>query len=144
MKTRQPITNDVTPLLIRKVSRGMKPMSILLDQMNSGHSGRSALSISSHLPGIFNNESSNNIKRDKKLSVFDLQHAENARTLNVSGRTMIPEKDNDVARQFNKEKIDSYDHKIKQQSSTVVNKSNTPAIVRNQQGVSKILSNKEV
>ncbi|CAL1677269.1 unnamed protein product [Lasius platythorax] len=143
MKTRQPITNDVTPLLISKVSRGMKPMSILLDQMNSGHSGRSALSISSHLPGIFNNESSNNIKRDKKLSVFDLQRAENARTSNVSGTTMIPEKDNDVARQFNKEKIDSYDHKIKQQSSTVVNKSNTPAIVRNQQGVSKILSNKE-
>lgn len=144
MKTRQPITNDVTPLLISKVSRGMKPMSILLNQMNSGHSGRSALSINSHLPGIFNNESSNNIKRDKKLSVFDLQRAENARTSNVSGRTMIPEKDNDVARQFNKEKIDSYDHKIKQQSSTVVNKSNTPAIVRNQQGVSKILSNKEV
>ncbi|XP_012275324.1 putative leucine-rich repeat-containing protein DDB_G0290503 isoform X2 [Orussus abietinus] len=34
MKTRQPLVSGITPLLIRKVSKGMKPMSMLLDQMN--------------------------------------------------------------------------------------------------------------
>ncbi|XP_076684999.1 uncharacterized protein LOC143377532 isoform X2 [Andrena cerasifolii] len=33
MKTRQPTVNGVTPLLIRKVSRGIKPVSILMKQI---------------------------------------------------------------------------------------------------------------
>ncbi|XP_029663300.1 uncharacterized protein LOC115235562 [Formica exsecta] len=141
MKTRQPIANDISPLLIHKVSTGMKSMSILLEQRNS-HSERLALNISSHLPETFNNGENSNIDRYKKLSVFDLQHVE-TRTSNVSDNAkMIPEKDN-IIKQFNTEKIDSYDHKIKQQSSTVVNQSNTLANVRNQQRVSKISSNKE-
>lgn len=144
MKTRQPtITNDITPLLIRKVSKGI-PMSSLLEQIN-GHSERSTLSLNSHLTGIFNNCESSHINRDKKLSVFDLQHVENARMSNVSNNAkMIPEKDNNITKQFNKEKINSYDCKIKQQSPTVVNKSNTTANIRNLQGVSKAPSNKEV
>lgn len=140
MKTRQPVANDITPLLIRKVSRGMKPMSILLEQMND-YSQRSALNINSHLSGIVNNSDSSNVKRDKKLSVFNLQHVEHI-TSNVGSAKMIPEKDHNIAKQFNKEKIDINDHKIKLQSP-VVNK-NMPMNVRNQQGVAKISSNKEV
>lgn len=34
MKTRQPTVNGVTPLLIRKVSRGIKPVSILMKQIS--------------------------------------------------------------------------------------------------------------
>lgn len=140
MKTRQPIANDITPLLIRKVSKGI-PMSSLLEQIN-GHSERSTLSLNSHLTRIFNNCESSHINRDKKLSVFDL-HVENARTSNVSSNTkMISAKDN--IKQFNKEKIDSYDCKIKQQSPPIANKSNTTTNIRNQQKVSKTSSNKEV
>ncbi|XP_029162109.1 uncharacterized protein LOC114933677 [Nylanderia fulva] len=142
MKTRQPIANDITPLLIRKVSRGIKPMSILLEQMND-YSQKSALNINSHL-SVFNNSKSSNIKRDKKLSVYDLRHVENSRTSNLSGSVkMIPEKDNDAAKQFNKEKIDFNDHKIKLQSP-VVNKNNMSINMRSQQGIAKISSNKEI
>lgn len=138
MKTRQSITNDIAPLLIRKVSKGMKPMSILLEQIN-GHSERSALNINSHSTGIFNNGESSNINRDKKLSAFDL------RTSNASGNAkLIPEKDNNITKQFNKEKINFYDHKIKQQSSSFINKSSMSANEKNQQRVSKVSSNKEV
>ncbi|EFN66955.1 hypothetical protein EAG_15312 [Camponotus floridanus] len=141
MKTRQPITNDITPLLVRKVSKGI-PMSSLLEQIN-GHSERSTLSLNSHLTGIFNNCESSHINRDKKLSVLDLQHVENTRMSNVSGNAkMIPEKDNNIRKQYNKEKINSY-CKIKQQSPILVNKSNTTSNIRNLQGVSKASSNKE-
>ncbi|XP_034189466.2 uncharacterized protein LOC117608442 [Osmia lignaria lignaria] len=34
MKTKQPTISGITPLLIRKVSRGMKPVSLLMEQMN--------------------------------------------------------------------------------------------------------------
>lgn len=144
MKTRQPIANDMSPFLIQKVNRGMKSMSILLEQRNS-HSKRLALNINSHLTGTINNNENSNINRYKKSSVFDLQHMDLVRTSNISDNAeMIPEKDN-ITKQFNKEKIDSYDYKkIKQQSSIVVNKSNTLANIRNQQRVSKVLSNKEV
>ncbi|XP_043254024.1 uncharacterized protein LOC122398335 [Colletes gigas] len=35
MKTRQPTVNGMTPLLIRKVSRGIKPVSTLMEQISS-------------------------------------------------------------------------------------------------------------
>ncbi|XP_076181218.1 uncharacterized protein LOC143153667 isoform X3 [Ptiloglossa arizonensis] len=35
MKTRQPTVNGITPLLIRKVSRGIKPVSTLMKQINN-------------------------------------------------------------------------------------------------------------
>lgn len=141
MKTRQPIANDITPLLIRKVSKGV-PMSSLLEQI-SGRSEKSTLSLNSHLTRIFNNCESSHMNRDKKLSVFDL-HVENARASNVSDNVkMIPAKDNNIVKQFNREKIDSYDRKLKRQSPPIANNSDTTNI-RSQQGVSKASSNKEV
>lgn len=38
MKTRQTATTGITPLLIRKISRGMKPASILIEQINDQQS----------------------------------------------------------------------------------------------------------
>ncbi|KAL6422026.1 hypothetical protein ACFW04_010844 [Cataglyphis niger] len=144
MKTKQPIMNDMSPFFIQKVNRGMKSMSILLEQRNS-HSKRLAFNISSHLTGTFNNNENSNINENKKSSVFDLQHMDFARTSNISENAkIIPEKDNNITTQFNKEKIDSYDYKkIKQQSSIVVNKSNTLENIKNQQKVLKVSSNKE-
>ena len=38
MKTRQIAATEATPLLIRKISRGMKPASILIEQINDQQS----------------------------------------------------------------------------------------------------------
>ncbi|XP_026670363.1 uncharacterized protein LOC108626027 [Ceratina calcarata] len=37
MKTKQPVAPGITPLLIRKISRGMRPPTFLVDQMNHNH-----------------------------------------------------------------------------------------------------------
>jgi len=120
MKTRQPTTNDVTPLLIRKVSRGIRPVSILLDQMNG------------HYEGLVSNMSSQRI---------GFNSGENEMPKMSTNAEMISEKENNVSKQLRKEKGDSSDDKkqqSKQQSSFAVSKSNTPASPKNQQGISRI------
>ncbi|XP_012216078.2 putative leucine-rich repeat-containing protein DDB_G0290503 [Linepithema humile] len=138
MKTSQSIANDITPSLIRKVSRGMKPMSILLEQIN-GHCEKSVPEASSQMVEILNGRENPSVNQDKKLSP-DLRHMEkDARMPNVSGNNskMISEKDNNSFKQFYKEKGDSYDHEIKKQSFTFVNKSNKPSDAKSQQQSSK-------
>jgi len=118
MKTRQPTTNDVTPLLIRKVSRGIRPVSVLLDQMN-GHYEGLVSNVSSQRTGF-------NIGEMPKMS---------------NDAEMISEKENNVSKQLRKEKGDSSDDKkqqSKQQSSSAVSKSNTSTSSKNQQGISRV------
>jgi len=116
MKTRQPNTNDVTPLLIRKVSRGIRPVSVLLDQMNG------------HCEGLVSNVNSQRT---------GFNSGENEMPKMSTDTEMISEKENNVSKQLRKEKGDSSDDK-KQQSSSAVSKSNTPASSKNQQGISRI------
>ncbi|XP_012149373.2 uncharacterized protein LOC100877114 isoform X2 [Megachile rotundata] len=64
MKTKQPTINGITPLLIRKVSKGMKPVSTLMEQMNE----YSKLSrINSHVNGIHMQNKSLFINRDNNF-----------------------------------------------------------------------------
>ncbi|XP_077264067.1 uncharacterized protein LOC143898447 isoform X2 [Temnothorax americanus] len=139
MKTRQPIASDVTPSLIRKVSRGMRPMSILLNQMN-GHYEGSILNVSSQMTGTFN--SGENLDRDKRLPVFNL-HVRKTPSGCVpkvsTDAEMISEKENNASKQLRKEKGDSCDRRTRQQSSFAVSKSNTLTSPQNQQEISRTL-----
>ncbi|XP_071653282.1 uncharacterized protein [Temnothorax longispinosus] len=139
MKTRQPIASDVTPSLIRKVSRGMRPMSILLDQMN-GHYEGSILNVSSQITGTFN--SGENLDRDKRLPMFNL-HVRKTPSGCVpkvsTNAEMISEKENNASKQLRKEKGDSCDRKTRQQSSFAASKSNTLTSPQNQQEISRTL-----
>lgn len=113
-------------------------MSILLDQMNS-HCEGSVPDMSSQMPGTFN--SGENLGRDKRLSVFNLHVGKTQSDCMPKMSTdaeVISEKENNISKQLRKEKGDSCEHKAKQQSSSVVSKSNTPASVKNQQGTSKM------
>lgn len=143
MKTRQPIANDVTPLLIRKVSRGMRPVSILLDQMN-GHYEGSVADASLQMTETFN--SGENLARDKRLSVFNLQHIGKTQSGCVpkmfTDAEIISEKENNVSKQLREEKDDSCDRRTKQQSSFSINKRNTPSNLQNQQEISRIKVNR--
>ncbi|KYN05777.1 hypothetical protein ALC62_03256, partial [Cyphomyrmex costatus] len=138
MKTRQPIASDVAPLLIRKVSRGMRPISVLLDQMN--YEG-SVSNVSSQMIGMLKFNSRENLGRDKRSSVFNLHVGKTQ-----SGRMpktfadaeIISEKENDVSKQLCKEKVEYCNNKTKQQSSSTVSKSNTSASPKIQQGISGI------
>lgn len=113
-------------------------MSILLDQMNGRYEGSD---MSSQMPGIFN--SGENLGRDKRLSVFNLHVGKTQSDCmpKVSADVeMISEKENNISKQLRKEKGDSSEHKAKQQSSSAVSKSNTPASPKNQQETSKMSS----
>jgi len=144
---RQPIANDVTPLLIRKVSRGMRPVSMLLDQMN-GHYEGSVADASLQMTETFN--SGENLARDKKLSVFNLQHVRKTQSgalqscvpKTSTDAEIISEKENNVSKQLHKEKDDSCDRRTKQQSSFSINKRNTPSHLQNQQEISRIKVNR--
>ncbi|XP_018361531.1 PREDICTED: uncharacterized protein LOC108760214 isoform X2 [Trachymyrmex cornetzi] len=140
MKTRQPSTSDVTPLLIRKVSRGMRPMSVLLGQMD-GHYEGSVPNVSSQMTGMLKFNSRENLGRDKRLSMFNLhvgktQSGRMPKTF--TNAEIIFEKDNNVSKQLCKEKVDSSNHKTKQQSSSAVSKRDTPTNPKIQQGTSRI------
>lgn len=139
MKTRQPIANDVTPLLIRKVSRGMRPVSILLDQMN-GHCEGSVADTSLQMTETFS--SGENLNRDKRSSVFNLQHMGRIQSGCVpkvsTDAEIISEKENDVSKQLRKEKDDSCDRRAKRQSSFSISKRSTPSNLQSQQEISRI------
>ncbi|EGI57954.1 hypothetical protein G5I_14142 [Acromyrmex echinatior] len=140
MKTRQPITSDVTPLLIRKVSKGMRPMSVLLGQMNDDYK-ESVPNESLQMTGMLKFNSKENLGRDKRLSMFNLhvgktQSGRMPKTF--TNAEIIFEKENNISKQLYKEKVDSFNHKIKQQSSSAVSKSDTPTNPKIQQGTSRI------
>ncbi|XP_012056612.1 PREDICTED: uncharacterized protein LOC105619703 [Atta cephalotes] len=134
MKTRQPIANDVTPLLIHKISRGMKPMSILLSQMY-GHEG-SIPNVSSQMTGMLKFNSRENFDQDKRLSMFNL-HVGKTQSGHIpktfTNAEIIFEKESNVSKQLYKEKVDSSNHKTKQRSSSVVSKSDTPTNLKIQE-----------
>ncbi|XP_011872993.1 PREDICTED: uncharacterized protein LOC105564867 [Vollenhovia emeryi] len=141
IKTRQPIASDVTPSLIRKVSRGMRPVSILLDQMN-GHYEGSLLNVSPQTTGTF--ISGENLDRDRRLSAFNLQHVgktQGSCAPKMSGDAeMTSEKENNVSnvsKQPRKEKGDFCDRRTKARSSSVISKSNTLASSEDQKGISR-------
>ncbi|RLU19452.1 hypothetical protein DMN91_008009 [Ooceraea biroi] len=147
MKTRQPIADNLTPLLIRKVSRGVKPASILLEQISRHDDEKSSLlDVSSQITGLFNNRENSGDARDKKLSALDLQragNAQNVRTLNADNVKMISGEDNDIFKRFHEKNNFYENHKIKQQSLSVMNKRNVSASTRNQQTLSKLSLDKE-
>jgi len=134
MKTSQSITNDITPL-IRKVSRGMKPISILLEQIN-GHCEKSVSDASSQMAEMLNSRKNPSVKQDNKLSP-DLRHmGKDTHMPNVSGnpsKIIISGKDNSSLKQLCKEKGDSYDDEIKKQSFTFLNKGTKPSDAKSQQ-----------
>ncbi|XP_036143117.1 uncharacterized protein LOC105838113 [Monomorium pharaonis] len=137
MKTRQPNISGVTPLLIRKVSQGIRPMSILLDQIN-GHYEGSVLNVSSQMSGTFNK--GENLGQNKRLSAFNLQHKVEKTQNSCMAKVPIDEeitseRGTNVSNQLCKEKSDSCNRKTKQQSSSAVSKSDT---YKNQQGISGI------
>ncbi|XP_018349331.1 PREDICTED: uncharacterized protein LOC108752761 isoform X2 [Trachymyrmex septentrionalis] len=138
MKTRQPPASDITPLLIRKVSRGMRPMSVLLGQMN-GHYEGSVPNMSSQMTGMFKFNSRENLGRDKRLSMFNLHVGKTqSGRMPKTNAEIIFEKENNVSKQLCKEKVESSNHKTKQQSSSAVSKSDTPTNPKIQQGTSRI------
>jgi len=132
MKTSQPIASDITPL-IRKVSRGMKPISILFEQINGE---KSILNASSQMVDILNSRQNTSVNQDNKLSP-DLRHmGRDARMPSVSGNPskIISGKDNFRFKQLMyKEKGDSNDDEIEEQSLTLVNKSDKPSNAKSQQ-----------
>lgn len=133
MKTKQPITNDIAPLLIRKVSKGVKPVSNLMQRINE-LSEKSIFDLNSKVTGLFNNnkESLSVLSPDKRLFALDLQRAEEAQGVpvpNFGNVTVFSDEDR---------------HKIKQRSSSAANKSNAPTNARDWQGISGVSSNKEV
>lgn len=140
MKTRQPIANDVTPSLIRKVSRGMRPMSLLLDQMN-GHYEGSVLDMNSQMTGTFNS-GGECPDRDKRLSVFNLQHMGKTQYDCVprmpADVEMSSEKEANAPKQLCKEKSDSCDRRIKQQCPSAVSESNMPTNPQSHPRISRI------
>ncbi|XP_039311627.1 uncharacterized protein LOC105202730 isoform X3 [Solenopsis invicta] len=137
MKMRQSIASDITPSLIRKVSRGIKPMSIFLDQMN-GHYEGSVLDVSSQMSGTFN--CVENIGKNKRLSAFNLQPVNKTQSGCVTKASVdaenISEKQINVSKQSCKGKSDSCDNRTKQQASSTVSKSNIQASPKHQQGIS--------
>ncbi|XP_011690061.1 PREDICTED: uncharacterized protein LOC105451365 isoform X3 [Wasmannia auropunctata] len=138
MKTRQPIASDVTPLLLRKVSRGMRPVSVLLDQIN--YEG-SISHVSSQMTGT-SFSGGENLGRVKRLPFFNLQHVGKTQSgcmPKVSTEAgIISEKEDNAFKQL-RPVNDSCDHKTKLQSSFAVSKSNTPASPKNQEKISRIL-----
>jgi hypothetical protein len=142
MKTKQPVVNNITPLLIRKVNRGMRP-SIILEQINDE---KSFLNVNSQITGIFNNRENLCDNRDKKLSIFNLQDigkTQNVRsTMNAGNTKMISAEEKDICKQVHQKKNDfvNENRKIKQQS--VINKRNVSANIRNQQNISRQSLNK--
>ncbi|KYM79889.1 hypothetical protein ALC53_09594 [Atta colombica] len=135
MKTRQLIANDVTPLLIHKISRGMKPMSVLLSQMY-GHYEGSVPNVSSQMTGMLKFNSRENFDQDKRLSMFNL-HVGKTQSGHIpktfTNAEIIFEKESNVSKQLYKEKVDSSNHKTKQRSSSVVSKSDTPTNLKIQE-----------
>lgn len=128
MKTRHSMTNDVTPLLIRKVSKGMNPASSLLQQMNR-HCAKSILDLNSQLTGLLNNTESLNVSRDKKSSTLELQYAEKVQSAHLPDFADATVTSEEVCQ------------KIKQRF--LADKSNTPGKAKERQEISK-MSNKKV
>lgn len=95
MKTKQPTISGITPLLIRKVSRGMKPVSTLMEQMNE----YSKLSrMNSHVNGIhtqnknlFINRDNNFLENESVSSKYDKKRLNN---LNINLKSPIKQYQN--------------------------------------------------
>ncbi|KAL6260599.1 hypothetical protein P5V15_008120 [Pogonomyrmex californicus] len=130
MKMRQPIASDVTPLLIRKVSRGVRPVSILLEQMNNHYEG-------SQTSRWFNN--GQRLGQGKRESTLNLQHVGKVQGAYVPKTSIdteiISKKDHHVSKQCKKKNICD---QTKQQSSSAVNENTTPASIKNQRGISRM------
>lgn len=100
MKTRQSTVNGITPLLIRKLSRGMKPVSPFMEQMNDQYNKlppmnsqlintfvHKANSFLNEPFNLFENESVSLTYGTKTLNNFDL----NANLMNME-ETAIDDK----------------------------------------------------
>lgn len=139
MKTNQSIANDITPSLFRKVGRGMKPVSSLLEQINCEKPFPA--DATSQMAEVSNSRENPNVNQDKALSL-DLRHMgkDGRNTPNVpdSPSKMISEKHNGSFKQLgHKGKGDSHNHKIKEQSSTSVNRGNKPSGAKSRQQISR-------
>ena len=118
----------------------MRPMSVLLGQMNDDYK-ESVPNESLQMTGMLKFNSKENLGRDKRLSMFNLhvgktQSGRMPKTF--TNAEIIFEKENNISKQLYKEKVDSFNHKIKQQSSSAVSKSDTPTNPKIQQGTSRI------
>lgn len=142
MKTRQPTTKDIAPLLIREVSRSAKPVSTFLEQINVQYD-KSIFDLKSQTNGQLNDKE--NLKQDRRLSVLEFQHlgrAQSVHTAELSGAKTIP-KSPSVSRQFCREKGDFHEeYKVKQRPSLI--RSGTSAYSRNQQRISRMSLSKQV
>lgn len=139
MKTSQTITSDVTPLLIHKVSRGIRPVSDLLNQINNHYEGSG---LHSQLTGLFN--SGDTLDQDKRglERLINSQHARKTQSgcvprVSTDAEMTSEKENNNVSKQLRKEKGDSCDRRTKQQSSSAVSKGNVPN-PQNQQGISRV------
>lgn len=135
---RQPLANDVAPLLVQK-GRSMNPLSNFLEHINK----RCEKSSSRQITGPFNSRASLSMSKDKRFSVFDLRNV--GKTQNVpmskfSDNAKFSEKDNNIAKHLSKEKGD--EQKITRQFSSVVNKTILPASAEDQREISGIITNK--
>ncbi|XP_019695804.1 uncharacterized protein LOC105180660 [Harpegnathos saltator] len=138
MKTRQPIMDDITPLLIRKVSRSMRPVSTLLEQINMQYD-RSIFDLKSQTTGQLNNKESPNIKQDRRLSMLELQHVAKAQSVQTAESDIAKTIPGSDSARFYKEKDDFYEEcKMKQQPTVVANRNSTSVHARNQQRNSRI------
>ncbi|EFN87312.1 hypothetical protein EAI_06082 [Harpegnathos saltator] len=125
MKTRQPIMDDITPLLIRKVSRSMRPVSTLLEQINMQYD-RSIFDLKSQTTGQLNNKESPNIKQDRRLSMLELQHVAKAQSVQTAESDIAKTIPGSDSARFYKEKDDFYEEcKMKQQPTVVANRNST-------------------
>lgn len=136
MKTRQPAASNIAPLVIRKVNRGMKPMSIVLEQVDG------------HDEDLHLDANSGDDRDKRQLSVLNVSHAAGktqARIPNVDTANVLSsgENNNDVFKRLHEEGNEI--HKMKQQSLSVIDQRNASASTASQQKISRLpLINNEV
>ncbi|CAK9817405.1 hypothetical protein ANTPLA_LOCUS9365 [Anthophora plagiata] len=92
MKTRQSATSGITPVLIRKISRGMKPVSILMEQINNQQGKVSH--VNSRLTNIHMQNENVFLKYDKK------EDTKSENLLNALNTTQLLATDNKMLKLF--------------------------------------------
>ncbi|XP_020296451.1 structural maintenance of chromosomes protein 3 homolog isoform X2 [Pseudomyrmex gracilis] len=143
IKMRQPLANDIAPLLIQKVGKSMNPVLNCLEQIND-QCENLFFNSNQQISKTFNNKVNLNMSKDKNFSILNLQNVEKTQNVcvpNISDNAkLLSEKDNNNAKQLSKEEKD--EHKIKRQFSSIINILNLPVYTKDQRDISGKVVNK--
>lgn len=88
MKSRQSAANGITPLLIRKISRGIKPASILMEQMSDQQSKLSYMNSrlnNTHMrsENLFTNSDEHSLENDNGYLKYNRKAVSNLNTSTI-------------------------------------------------------------